>query len=379
MLAEAPSATWTWLSTGSELFGEMVGAIETARESVLLETYIFSPGKVANRLREALVRAQQRGVQVRVLLDALGSMALPGDFWASLTQLGGDMRFFNPLSLDRLGIRDHRKLLVCDDRVAFVGGFNIADEYEGDGVERGWCDVGLKLTGPVASQLGDAFEEMFSLAEFRHKRFIRLRRPQSKKAVQTPEEQLLLSGPGRGFNPIRRALKRDLARARSVQIMVGYFLPTWRIRRQLGRVVRRGGTVELVLAGKSDVVIAQLAAQSLYRRLLKSGLSILEYQPQVLHAKLLVIEDAVYVGSANLDQRSLNINYELMVRLQGQQVAEEARTLIARKRLYCKEVTLDSWRKGRTLWRRIKQRWAYFLLVRVDPYLARKQWTALPD
>ncbi len=214
-------------------------------------------------------------------------------------------------------------------RVAFVGGFNIASDYDGDGVTRGWFDLGLRTTGPLAAQLAATFEEMFERADFQHKRFMRLRKTTARKVVLTPNEQLLLSGPGRGRSPIKRALKNDLGRATNVQIMVAYFLPTWRIRRDLVRVARRGGTVQLILPGKSDVLISQLAGQSLYRRLLKAGVQIYEYQPQILHAKLIIADDIVYVGSANLDQRSLNINYELMVRFDQKALADAARAMFA--------------------------------------------------
>jgi cardiolipin synthase len=316
---------------------------------------------------------------VRVLVDALGSISLPDAFWEPLRVAGGEVRQFNPLALDRFGIRNHRKVLVCDGRVAFVGGFNVASDYDGDGLTRGWYDLGLKVGGPLAEQLAASFEEMFARADFRHKRFMRLRRTTARRTVKTPNEQLLLSGPGRGRSPIKRALWGDLGQARNVQIMVPYFLPTWRIRRDLVRVVRRGGRVQLVLPGKSDVLLSQLAGQSLYRRALKAGVQIYEYQPQILHAKLIIADEAVYVGSANLDQRSLNINYELMIRFEQKEMAEQARAIFARTLAHCRQVTFEEWRQSRTLWRRLKQRWAYWLLVRIDPYLARRQWQALPD
>ena len=176
----------------------MLAAINEASESICLETYIFGAGALGERFREALVAARQRGARVRLLLDALGSYNLPSTFWAPLTHLGGEVRFFNPLSLNRLWIRNHRKLLTCDDHVAFVGGFNIAPEYEGDGITCGWCDVGLRIEGPLAKELVLSFEEMFGAASLAHRRFVRLRKSISKRLVQAPCEQLLLSGPGRG-------------------------------------------------------------------------------------------------------------------------------------------------------------------------------------
>ena len=357
----------------------MLAAIDAAQRSICLEAYIYSSAGIGIQVRDALIKARQRGIRVQVLIDALGSFGLSTDFWKPLLEAGGEVRWFNPLSLNRLGFRNHRKLLVCDDAVAFVGGFNIAPEYEGDGIACGWCDLGVRLEGPLVEQLAISFADMFARAGFQHKRFARLLKSTAKKTVRAPQEQLLLSGPGRGHSPIKRALKRDLDRARSVQIMVAYFLPSWQFRRQLARVVQRGGHVQLLLAGKSDVAVSRLAAQSLYRRLLKGGVQIHEYQPQILHAKLLIIDEAVYVGSANLDPRSLNINYELMIRFVDRETLQEARAAFRHCLNHSRAINPEEWSKERSLWRRLKQHWAYFLLVRIDPYIAQRQWRALPD
>jgi cardiolipin synthase len=379
MLAEPVAADWTWLRSGREIFPAMLAAIEAARESVCLETYTYTADSLGKRFLDALVRARQRGVRVCVLIDALGSIGLAASFWKPLRAAGGEVRQFNPLALNRFGMRNHRKLLVCDERVAFVGGFNITSEYDGDGVTSGWCDFGLKVGGQLPGQLAATFEQMFARADFQHKRFIRLRRSTARALELTPHEQLLLSGPGRGRSPVKRALHRDLNRATNVQIMVAYFLPTWRLRRDLTHIARRGGTVQLILPGKSDVLVSLLAGRSLYRRFLKAGVQIHEYQPQILHAKLIIADNIVYVGSANLDPRSLDINYELMIRFDHQDMAAEARAIFAGSLAHCRQITREEWRKSRSIWRRLKQRWAYWLLVRIDPYLARRQWQELPD
>jgi cardiolipin synthase len=379
--------TCNWLCTGDEIFPAMLAAIEEAKTEICLETYTFSAGSPGERFRDALVRARQRGLRVRVLIDALGSYGLPDEFFQPLQAAGAEVRRFNPFkvrlynpfSLNRLSIRNHRKLLVCDDNVAFVGGFNIAPEYEGDGVKCGWCDVGLKITGALATQLASSFDEMFARAAFRHKRFMRFRRFDAKKSVTWPTEQILFGGPGRGQSPIKRALRDDLRHAKDVKIMVAYFLPTWSLRRGLLEVVRRGGRVQLVLPGKSDVALSQLAGRSLYRRFLKFGVEIHEYEPQILHAKLIIIDDVVYVGSSNLDSRSLQINYELMIRFQNAEMAREAREVFDCALKNSRRIELDEWRKSRSLWEKIKQRFAYWVLVRIDPYFAKRLWRSLPD
>lgn len=372
-------ANWNWIKTGHDMFPEMLSSIAGSRSTVSLETYTFAPDSLGERFLAVLSDAARRGVRVRLLYDALGSMRTPSAFFRPLQEAGGMVRQFNPLALHRLGIRDHRKLLVTDHEVAFVGGFNISADYDGDGVNCGWCDLGLKVKGPLVAQLANTFDEMFERADFQHKRFLRLRRMAVRRSVDSGHEQLLLSGPGRERNPVKAWLRRDIARGRSIDIMVAYFLPTWSLRRELMRVSARGGRVRLLLAGKSDVQVSQLAAQSLYRRLLRSGVEIYEYQPQVLHAKMSIIDNVVYVGSANLDQRSLNINYELLVRLKDHDMATEGRAIFENNLRQSVRITPEGWRAARSWWRRLKQHWAYFLLVRIDPYIARSQWRALPD
>jgi cardiolipin synthase len=144
------------------------------------------------------------------------------------------------------------------------------------------------------------------------------------------------------------------------------------------RVARRGGRVQLLLPGKSDVILSKLACQSMYRRLLKGNVKLYEYQPQILHAKLIIVDDKVYVGSSNLDPRSLHINYELMVRFDDKAMADEARRLFADILTHAREVTAAEWHHTHSFWSSFKQRWAHFLLTKIDPYLAHWQWESLP-
>ena len=218
---------------------------------------------------------------------------------------------------------------------------------------------------------------MFARADFKHKRFIRLR----KRAANHPESvhagELLLSGPGRGRSPIKLALRKDLLQARSAQIIAAYFLPPLRLRRALMEVARRGGRVQLILPGKSDVPLIQLAAHSLYQRLLRAGVEIYEYQPQILHTKLVIAGDVAYAGSSNLDTRSLNINYELLVRLTDERVVAEAREIFAEHLSRSRQVHRMLWRKSRTFWNKLRERLAYLFFAKLDPYVAWRQLKAM--
>jgi cardiolipin synthase len=379
VLEAGGSPFWTWYSEGDRFFADMLAAIAAARRSVRLETYIFEAAGIGIRMRDSLAAAARRGVRVRVLVDGFGSSALPADFWNPLLEAGGEARVFNPLRLDRMGIRDHRKLLVCDDAVAFVGGYNIAPNYEGDGAQQGWRDVALRVAGPLAAALGATFDRMYEIAAFRRKPLARLRRAEEKRIMDACDCQVILSGPGRGASPLARALGRDLADASSAHFMVAYFLPTRRLWRALTHAARRGATVELILPGKSDVPLSKLATESLYRRLLRTGARVFEYQPQMLHGKLFIVGDTVYVGSSNLDPRSLRLNYEIMLRLKGRDVATAARAVFEDCRRHCREVQKGSWRRHRSLWTRLKQRFAHFVMSRLDPWIAQSQWRSLPD
>jgi cardiolipin synthase len=370
-------AEYKWLRTGEEALEEMLAAIAIASQSVRLEMYIFHAGPTADQFRDALVNACKRGLRVRVLVDALGSAYLPGSFWDTFRGSGGEFRWFNPLSLHHVFIRDHRKMLVCDDDLAFIGGFNIATEYRGDGVTAGWRDLGLRVRGPLAQELAAAFDDMFACADFRHRPFTRLRKSFLLKTILAPEAKLLLGGPGRN-NPLKRALRDDLKEAREVLIISPYFVPPWKIRRLLMRLARDGAKVQLILPAKCDLPMMRMAAQSFYRRFLAAGVEIHEYQPQILHAKLFVIDQIAYAGSANLDGRSLNINYELMVRLSNPALVGEGREIFAGVLAHCRRIEMAGWRRSRTFLDRMKARLAHVLLARIDPLIARQQlrwWT----
>ncbi len=376
-MAESTRTSFRWLRCGNEAYPAMLAAIDSARRSVRLEMYTYSSNPPGDQFRAALIRAVRRGVHSQILLDAVGSFGLSSSFWKPFTEAGGKFRWFNPLKIGRIAYRDHRKLLVCDEETAFVGGFNIAPEYVGDGVTTGWRDLGVEIRGPLAAELAETFDASFALTGFEHKALQRFRKTTARATVSAESWRLLLSGPGRGYHFLRRTLATDLANAHTVQIICAYFLPTWRLRRELGRVTRRGGRVQLVLAGKTDVRISQLASHRLYRSFLKQGVEIHEYQPQVLHAKLILVDEQVYVGSLNLDARSLNINYELLVRITDAAVVQGGREIFQEALTHCRPVELASWRRSRTFWTRLMEQWAYFVLARLDPWWARdkaKDW-----
>ncbi len=365
--------TVRWLKTGGEGIAAMLAAIEAAKTTVRLEIYIYADDATGRSVLGALVRASGRGLRVRLLVDSLGSAELSKDFWKPLREAGGEMRWFNPFSLRRFSIRDHRKILVCDDSVAVIGGFNITDDYAGDGVTKGWRDLGMIVEGKAAAEMAAAIDEMWELAEFKHQRLAAYRKAIHSRYDTIPGCDLLLSAPGRGATPFKTALNGDLANARHVRIASAYFLPTWRIRRELTGVIRRGGRVQLLLPAKSDVAIMLRAMQSLYRRLLRSGIEVWEYEPQIMHTKLIVIDDVCYAGSSNLDTRSLHLNYEVMMRFPDPALTAEAREIFDSDLKHSHRIELEEWKRNRSFFARLRSRLDYLILFHLDRRLTFRQ------
>ena len=262
---------------------------------------------------------------------------------------------------------------MVDDALAFVGGLNIGLEYSGDGVTSGWRDLGLQIEGALARELADAFNDLFARADGRHRRFQRIRRKGTDEVIADPQWKLFLTSPGRGHRALKQSLVHDLAGARRIQIISAYFLPGLKLLRALKRAAKRGAQVQLILAGKSDVRLMQIATRSLYPSLLRAGVEIYEYEPQILHAKIVIVDDAVYAGSANLDARSLGINYEVMLRLPNAALAADAREMFAADLRHSRRLDRPRLRRAQTWWEKFVLRWAMFLFARLDPYLARRQ------
>jgi cardiolipin synthase A/B len=371
------TAPTRWLRAGQEIFPAMLAAIGTARESIRLETYICEAGEIGRQFCAALTAAAGRGVRVSVLVDALGSWLLPDDFFAPLTAAGGEVRFFNPLRFSRFGVRDHRKLLVCDDRVAFIGGANIADDYDGDGVTRGWFDLMVRVEDTeLARALAEDFENIFADAGLENLRLRKLRAFRKiRRAVSAT--QFFSVRPGRAAGGFQRALQHALLHARAADFIVPYFLPNRRLRKLLGQMVRRGGRVRLILPAHCDVPAARAAGLVYYARLLRAGVEIYEYQPQILHAKIYRVDENVFAGSSNLDVRSFKLNYELMLRFADPATVNGAKEIFEAALKNSRRVELKEFRAAQNFWERWKNRWAHFLLARIDPLIALRQFQAL--
>ena len=351
----------------------MLAAVGAARRSIELEIYIYANDEIGRQFLDALTQAAKRGVQVRVLADAYGSFMLSRSFFEPLIQAGGEIRFFNPLRFSRFGVRNHRKLLICDRQTSFLGGANICDCHSGDGIAQGWFDLMAKMEdAKLAALLAGEFEQTFANAAFAHGRFRRLRAFRRFRR-RTDEKQIFAVRPGRGASSFQRALHQQLADARSADFIVPYFLPSRKLRKLLRQIVKRGGRVRLILPAKCDVPLARAAGLIYYTRLLRGGVEIYEYQPQILHAKLYFVDEHVFAGSSNLDRRSFKLNYELMLRFTDAATVAEAKEIFSAALINSRRIEPGEFRQSQNFWQRWKNYWAHFLIARVDPLVALRQ------
>ena len=361
---------------GSAAYACMWRLVRQARTAVELETYIYEAGAVGDRFLAELTSAARRGVHVRVLVDAYGSDTLRPDYFAPLIAAGGELRSFNPKRLLRLSFRNHRKLLRADGE-AVIGGLNIAEAYAGDGLEAGWRDFAVRVDGPVVDALAESFGRMWDLSAFGRRDFRRFwRRAPQRTAGAYEQPELLLSGPGCPTAELRRQLLFDIRAARRMQAWAAYFLPSRRIGAAIRDAARRG-EADIMLGERSDVPVSRWASERLFTRFLRAGLRIHRYRPQIVHAKALVLDDVVYVGSSNLDVRSLLINYELLLRIPSAALAARLRAEFETDRRHADTLDLVRWRRGRRWWQSLRSYLAYQLLARLDPYLAARSLRSL--
>jgi cardiolipin synthase len=298
----------------------MLMAIAHARRSIHLEVYAFAPSGVGARFVEALGLAAGRGVKVQVQIDGWGSARGGLAVAEALSASGCAVRIYNrmlALLIGRFG-RNHRKILLVDDEVAFLGGINIGDENLDHGARLAWADLALEIRGPQCAHLG------------------RMIRGESDHAVASAL-RLYLSGLGGGWRLRRRYLKAFATGRQRIYVAHGYFLPDRTIVRAITAAAHRGVEVHLLLAGRSDVLFARAATRSLYRRLLRAGVVIHEWNDSVMHAKVATVDGRLLlVGSFNLDPLSL-ANLETLVEVADPRLVAQADTWIlnhvARSRL----------------------------------------------
>ncbi len=367
---EAGGHSLRFLLSGEERFDELVGVLDRAKNSLKLCFYMFQPDHAGNKVRGALIRAAQRGVDVHLIIDAFGSDA-PKSFLEPIERAGGRISLFLPRWNVRYLIRNHQKFVIADDTKVITGGFNVSDHYFASPQENGWSDLGVTIQGPVVSRFIAWFDELDHWVSNGGSQFLAIRRMVRDWDEGEGDVQLLLGGPTRITSAWARAVKRDIARGDRLDMVMAYFSPPRSIRRLIRKLSRRGGA-RLVMAGKSDNTTTIGASRALYRALLRDDVEICEFDACKLHTKLLVIDDVTYFGSANFDLRSIRLNLELMVRIDDAALAEKTREVIGHMAQSSKPITREWYEKEATLFNRIRWRAAWFLVSVLDYTVARR-------
>jgi cardiolipin synthase len=314
------------LENGEAYYPAVFGAIAEARHEVLIETFILFEDKVGLELKNVLIEAARRGVRVDLGVDGWGSAGLSHEFVGELAAAGVQVRMFGPTSkwLLRLHVfrRMHRKIVVVDGRVAFVGGMNFSADHLLDFGAEAKQDYSLRVEGPLAARI-----RIFAIAQLdgsgRHGR-VKLPAPESAGEA---EAMFVTRDNQRHRDAIERQYRAAIRSARQEIIIANaYFFPGYRLLKAMRRAARRGVRVSLVLQGQPDMPFVKYAASTLHSYLMRAGVAIYEYRTRPLHGKVALVDDEwATVGSSNLDPLSLSLNLEANVILRDRAFTQQLR------------------------------------------------------
>lgn len=304
---------------GQQFFEALFSAIRSAEHTILLEYYIIHDDRIGAGLAHELTAAVQRGVTVKLIYDYIGCLDTPASFFKNLAKKKVQLLPFNVPSFKRgfygFDRRDHRKMTIIDGTVAFLGGFNIGDEYAGCVAEKmSFRDLGFSIRGEAVGELEAIFHETWhGERDESYVRPIVVQPRPSRRKSGDAAVNIISGGPRQRRFYIREAFQVNIASAaEEILIATPYFVPGPRIIRSLLRAVRRGVRVRLLLPARSDVPLVLLLGRSSYATLLRGGVEIFELEREILHAKVMLIDaERTVIGSANLDQRSFHRNYEI--------------------------------------------------------------------
>ena len=313
----------TLLKNGAEFFPALIDAIDAAAQDIRIETYIFEADTEGQRIADALKRAARRGVAVRLLVDGVGSWATPLSFFDELRDAGVKILLFRPVrrwfKIRRSQFRRvHRKIALVDGKVGFVGGINFVDDFNGSLSPHPRYDYAVKVEGPLLAEIYPSVHHLWRWVSWRY-----LRRTDvggtpvivDPAPVGSHQAAFVVRDSVRHRRNIERAYLRAIMHARSdILLVCPYFLPGRHLRRVLIAVAKRGVHITILLQGRADHRLLQMATRALYAQLLGAGIAVYEYEKSMLHGKVAVVDDSwATVGSSNLDPFSLFLNREANV------------------------------------------------------------------
>jgi cardiolipin synthase len=334
----------TLLQNGDEIFPAMLGAIRSARRTITFENFLFKEGEVADAFSQALSERARAGVKVHFLQDALGCDCVHGREIREMRAAGVMVEIFRFAKFS-VNYRTHRKLLVIDGKLGFIGGVGIADDWRGNGRTRGlWRDTHYKVEGPVVAQIQTAFMDNWleTRAELLHgdDYFPKLERAGEDMC------QAFKSSAGEGSDSARLMLLVSIASARKhIRIANAYFIPDALTRRTLLEALGRGVKIDIITPGTDiDAQLVRAVGKTRWKPLLEAGARFFEYQPGRFHCKYLLVDDCwASVGSANLDNRSMSLNEEANLNILDCAFVQRHAEIFEEDKSHSREITLADW------------------------------------
>jgi cardiolipin synthase len=361
-----PGNRVTTLINGDQIFPAMLAAIEAAQVSITFETFVFRD-RIGARFCAALSDAAKRGVKVRILLDWLGSRGMDPALLANTKQAGCEVELYHKLTwfhLGRINNRTHRKLLVVDGRVGFTGGVGMGNEWEGNAQSpKHWRENHYRVEGPVVAQMQAVFIDNWIKATGRVLHGPEYFPDQPSLPGAMMDAQMFGSSPVGGSESLHLMVLLALTAAQtSIDIVNAYFVPDRLSGEALMAAARRGVKVRIVVPGKhTDARVGRWAAHGLYAELLEAGIHLFEYQPTMIHTKLMVVDGSwTSVGSANFDVRSFRLNDEANLNVFSEELAREQIRQIDADIAQSRKMVLHRWLR-RSVSRRIYERLALLL------------------
>ena len=352
------------LTNGDQIFPAMLDAIRNAKRRISFETYIYDKGEVADQFTAALEEAAGRGVRVNLVVDSVGGSGMQADDIKRLEAAGCRIGKFHSLkwyNLEEVNYRTHRKILVVDGEVGFAGGVGVADHWLGHAQDKThWRDTQVRMRGPIVRLVEAGFYE--NLIETAGEVTPELDEP-PREMDDTGHSLVLRSSPTGGANDLKRLYLLAIASARrTVDITSPYFLIDESSEWSLRDAVSRGVKIRILVEGdETDAMPVKYASRNAYERLLSMGNELYEYQPTMMHTKTLVVDGAWSLfGSANFDNRSLELNDELNVAVKDRDLARRFLEDFEQDLRVSSRLELARWRQRSLLEQSREKFWSYF-------------------
>lgn len=337
-------------TNGTTKFQSLIRDLEAAQHSIYLQYYIFENDRLGHKIAEILCEKARQGLDVKVIYDHVGSFSAPSRFFTNMRKAGVDVQpFFRvtfPQLANRINWRNHRKLVIIDSSIGYIGGMNIADRYVGvDKNQNAWRDTHFRLTGEIIRPMVNSFALDYN---FLKKTITEFAEP---APTQYPDKylpmQLVTGGPTEQYDNLSLCFLKAIASAKkSIYIQTPYFLPTDALLHALEAAALAQVDVQIMLPRKSDSKLLQFASFSYLTQCIRAGIKVYLYDPGMLHAKAMIIDDDfVTAGSTNFDFRSLENNFEINLLIYSPDACRAMKEIFFRDRRKCTKVTISTWTK----------------------------------